>query len=146
MVDWIYSCLSKGLKMFENVPFDKGWKSSGILTEEKTSWLHEGNIGRRVKSSNLHRCQAVSFTVTIGRIRILRVFADIPSSVATPSRMKGNLANNILISWDRDDNSWFAFLWQDIQLYFSSILFEVNPRFCHSQRSLKAQILKHLWF
>ena len=44
---------------------------------------------------------------------------------------------------DRDDNSWFASLWRDIQLYFSSVLFEVYPRSCHSQRSLKAQISKH---
>ena len=74
---------------------------------------------------------------------LLRVFADIPSSEATPSRMKGNLAENNVISWDRDDNSWFASLWRDIQLYFSSVLSEVYPRFCHSQRSLKAQISKH---
>ena len=49
----------------------------------------------------------------------------IPSSVTTPSRRKGNLADKNVVSWDRNNNSWFASLWPDIRLYFSSVLLEV---------------------
>ena len=48
-----------------------------------------------------------------------------PSSVAASSHRKGNLADNNVISWNWNNNSWFAFLWRDIRLYFSSVLLEV---------------------
>ena len=36
-----------------------------------------------------------------------------------------NLADKNVISWNRNNNSWFASLWPDIRLYFSSVLLEV---------------------
>ena len=75
---------------------------------------------------------------------LLRVFADIPSSEATPSRVQGSLVENNVISWDRDDNSWFASLWRDIQLYFSSVLFEVYPR--REARDKWDIFFYHFWF